>query len=228
MTAKKRHEAERTAYGEEDERHQYMTPPEAVLALMAHEQIPMRVWEPACGTGNIVKVLREQGRVVLASDIERQGCPSSMQLDFLTAGESIYAQTQAIVTNPPFNLLRKGWVEKCLQAAPDVYLLLRLQFLEGQSDWRSHVLEHTGLRRTLIFRDRLPMMHREGWTGPRSTSRMAFAWFCWRRGWTGHNSIQRISWKHPKPALPPPGPKAMRNRCKATPDMFAQEEHPDA
>ena len=213
----------------------YPTPPEAVLALMSVEALPERLWEPACGAGNIVKVLRQHGRRVLATDIERRGCPDSQQLDFMQDGAVRPANSlgqfdtdkiPAIVTNPPFYLLRKGWVERCLSFCPDVYLLARLQFLEGASDWRSQVLEKSGLRRIYVFRDRLPMMHREGWDGPKASSRMAFAWFCWRRGWTGQTSVKRISWKDHGPPLAPPAPPLPRNRCRNTIDLFEREATP--
>jgi hypothetical protein len=34
----------------------YDTPPVAVAALLRVERLPHRIWEPACGTGNIVKI----------------------------------------------------------------------------------------------------------------------------------------------------------------------------
>jgi hypothetical protein len=40
----------------------YETPAEAVHALMRVEHLPLRVWEPACGPGAIVRVLRESER----------------------------------------------------------------------------------------------------------------------------------------------------------------------
>jgi len=36
----------------------YDTPPEAVHPLIRTVCLPPVIWEPACGTGNIVKVLR--------------------------------------------------------------------------------------------------------------------------------------------------------------------------
>lgn len=217
-------EAEQHSY-EERGNDKYPTPPEAVLALMGEEALPLRVWEPACGAGAIVSVLRDHGRTVWASDIERQGCPVSFEMDFLTEDAPsswINAMPQAIVTNPPFRCLKAGWVERSLTYCPDVYLLLRLQFLEGGSEWRNVVLDKSGLRRVYVFRDRLPMMHRDGWTGPKATSRMAFAWFCWRRGWRGLTSVKRLSWKSPRLPLSPPTPGLPKSRCRNTPDMFAE------
>ncbi len=205
----------------------YPTPPEALLALMAAERLPLRLWEPACGKGILVDVLRAHGRDVFASDIEGQGCPESCQLDFLSPdavkiGSDM--RVDAIITNPPFKLLKKGWVERCLELVPQVYLLCRIQFLEGASTWRCNVLEHSGLRRVYVFRDRLPMMHRDGWEGPRASSKSAFAWFCWRRGWTGLNSIKRISWKDPGSPLPVKRVAMPKDYCRLTPDMFPTQE----
>jgi hypothetical protein len=73
-----------------------------------------------------------------------------------------------------------------------VSLLLRLAFLESMK--RTAILERSGLRAVHVFRRRLPMMHRAGWTGPRASSAMAFAWFVWDRNHRGPTTIDRISW----------------------------------
>lgn len=221
------HEAERNAQ-EEGDLNAYDTHPVAVRALMSVEALPARIWEPAAGTGNIVRALREEGRYVVASDILPL-CEGASQVDFLQPLPATFPQpdVQAIVTNPPFNLFRSGWVERCLTFCPDVYLLARLQFLEGASGWRKQVLEKSGLRRVYVFRDRLPMMHKRGHLesgGKASTSRMAFAWFCWRRGWTGQTSVKRISWKDAGPPLPPKGAALPKTYCRVTPDMFPAKE----
>ena len=45
-----------------------------------------------------------------------------------------------------------------------------------------------------VFRNRLPMMHRHGWTGNKATSAIAFAWFIWDRSHRGPTTMDRISW----------------------------------
>jgi hypothetical protein len=221
------HEAERNAQAEGD-LNAYDTHPVAVSALMAVEALPRRIWEPAAGTGNIVNVLREAGRYVVASDILPLATGID-RVDFLKPPPEGFPlpDVQAIVTNPPFNQLRNDWVQTCLAFAPNVYLLARLQFLEGGSDWRREVLERSGLRRVYVFRERLPMMHKRGYLesgGKPSTSRMAFAWFCWRRGYRGKPSMHRISWRDHGPALPPPTIKMPKGRCRQTQDMFQRGE----
>jgi hypothetical protein len=58
----------------------------------------------------------------------------------------------------------------------------------------TEILEHRGLARVHVFRNRLPMMHRAGWTGPRASSAIPFGWFVWDRDHRGPTTIDRISW----------------------------------
>jgi hypothetical protein len=44
-----------------------------------------------------------------------------------------------------------------------------------------------------VFRNRIPMMHRDGWAGPRASSAMPFAWFVWDRDHRGPPTISRLS-----------------------------------
>jgi hypothetical protein len=169
----------------------YDTPPVAVHALLKHVKLPRVIWEPACGTGNIVKVLRQAGHFVIATDLNDRGCPDSMsRIDFLLPNSG-GGNLQAIVTNPPFSLA-ESFVEVALERAPLVVMLLRLAFIE--SERRSRILDGGMLARILVFAKRLPMMHRAGWEGRKANSGMAFAWFVWDRMHTGPTSIERIRW----------------------------------
>src|SRR5207244_1529854 len=49
---------------------QYMTPAWVVEALLKKEHIAGQAWEPACGTGNIVKALKTAGLEVLCTDLD--------------------------------------------------------------------------------------------------------------------------------------------------------------
>jgi hypothetical protein len=168
----------------------YDTPLVAVHALLRVENLPHRIWEPAAGTGNIVKVLRHAGHEVVATDLNDRGCPGCAdRVDFLFPTDIC---CDAIVTNPPFSLAEK-FVATALERAPIVVMLLRLAFYE--SDRRTDILEGRGLVRIHVFRKRLPMMHRAGWEGRKANSGMAFAWFVWDRSHTGATTIDRISWE---------------------------------
>ena len=170
----------------------YQTPACAVEALLRVELLPLWVWEPAAGRGAIARVLRDAGHVVIASDLIDYGNLDFVR-DFL-AELKMLADCEAICTNPPFRCA-DAFVRHALDLAPKVYLLLRLAFLE--SIRRTDILEHRGLARVHIFRDRLPMLHRDGWDGPRASSAIAFGWFVWLRDHRGPTTIDRISWREP-------------------------------
>ena len=170
----------------------YETPPQAVQALLAVEPLPQRIWEPACGRGAIVEVLRAHGHTVLATDLYDHGCPfSTSGIDYLTA--ALPSGIDAVVTNAPFRLANQFVRQALASGVPKVCMLLRLAFLESAG--RSDVLDCGRLARVLPFIERLPMMHRDGWTGPRASSPMQFAWFVWQRDHRGPATIQRISWR---------------------------------
>jgi hypothetical protein len=169
----------------------YETPEAAVLAVTQVERLPLRLWEPAAGRGAIVRPLRAAGHHVIASDLIDYGDPTHF------AGRNFLAETkapdgcEAIITNPPYSLAEK-FVRHALELSPLTIMLLRLAFLESAR--RSDILEGAGLARVHVFRKRLPMMHRDGWTGRRATSGIAFAWFVWDRSHTGPTTIHRVSW----------------------------------
>jgi hypothetical protein len=174
----------------------YQTPPFATLALLFAERLPHRLWEPCAGGGAMVRVLRDAGHDVVASDIVARDFPLEFCSDFFDAAPPIGCE--AVVTNPPFRLAAR-MVSPALYLAPRVYFLLRLSFLE--SECRTPILEDGTLARVHVFRRRF-MMHREGWTGPRASSQIAFAWFVWERDHTGGRAtVDRISWDERRPDL---------------------------
>ena len=168
----------------------YETPAVAVEALLRVEKIPHKIWEPAAGRGAIVRVLRDRGHAIIASDIFDYGGLHFVG-DFL-AQTRMPAGCEAIITNPPYQAA-EPFVAHALDLAPHVIMLLRLAFLE--SERRCRILEGRGLARVHVFRKRLPMMHRAGWEGRKANSGMAFAWFVWERGFSGPTTIHRISWE---------------------------------
>lgn len=171
----------------------YETPTVAVRVLLRVETIPATVWEPCCGPGAIVNELRGTGRQVIAHDLVDWGCPDSeVRRDFLMEREAV---ASCIVTNPPFKLAEE-FVEHALELCPEVYMLLRVAFLEGLR-WERALRPH--LARVHVFAPRLPMMHREGWDGPvNSNSGIAFGWFSFQRGWAskgGNPTVNWVNWK---------------------------------
>jgi hypothetical protein len=184
----------------------YETPTEAIYALLQAENLPRVIWEPSCGPGAIARVLRASGRQVIATDLVDYGSPDQdfARRDFLLERE-VPPGVQAIVTNPPFKLANE-FVEHALKLCPRVVMFLRLLFIE--SDRRSHILDCGRLARILVFANRVPRMHRDGWKGPEATTAIAYAWFVWDARHRGDTTIRRIRWSGSRNA-----PKPRCYRC---------------
>jgi hypothetical protein len=178
----------------------YDTDPVAVFALLKVERLPKVIWEPCCGTGNIVEVLRHRGHQVIATDLNARGCPDSSIRNFLQPVPKY--RCGAIVTNPPY-ILAQDFIDLGLQRAPKVIVLLRLAFIEGgapnkeRGRQRARLLDQH-LTRMHVFANRLPMMHRDGWTGKRASSAICFAWFVFEREKKGPTILDRIRWEKAK------------------------------
>lgn len=156
----------------------YETPPIAVEALLKNVHITKAepVIEPCCGRGAISKVLINHGYMVYSSDINPEW-PGAETEDFLTRREPLRGVYPTIITNPPYKHAQ-AFVEKSLAlGAARVFMLLRLAFLE--SERRSNILDGGNLVAVYPFKRRLPMMHRDGWTGNKASSAIPFAWFEW-------------------------------------------------
>ena len=179
----------------------YESAPEAVHALLAVEDLPHVCWEPACGKGAIVRILRATGRTVYATDLVNYNSPDQDEArwDFLSERQ-LPIGVQAIVTNPPYKNAAL-FVRKALELCPRVVMLLRLNFLESGNEKtevgraRIFCLDTHPPARVLVFRNRLPMQHRDGWDGNRTTNTIAFAWFVWDATHKGPTELHRISWK---------------------------------
>lgn len=177
----------------------YETHPAATRAALAHIpelQRPTLIWEPSCGPGAIVRELRAAGHLVVATDLIDYGerFPERAQggLDFF-AFEKAPEGAPLIVTNPPYLKNLDDYVRHALKLAPVSIMLLRLAYLQGQR--RSDIIEGH-LSRIYVGKERLDMMHRDGWDGPKASSFIPFAWFVFERHPTNPGVIEtrRISW----------------------------------
>lgn len=106
----------------------FQTPGNGLDVLLPHLSPFRRIWEPACGRGNIVRRLCSEGFDVHGSDI-------LMGVDFLT---SEVPPCDCIVTNPPFSL-KNEFIARCYVIGKPFALLLPLTALETaarQQQWR--------------------------------------------------------------------------------------------
>jgi len=193
----------------------FPTHPGITLALLQHELFPGTVWEPACGQGDISRVLEEQGYQVHSTDLFHRGYGLS-RFDFFGFSEMPIC-CESLITNPPFKtvdrlgnkrtttdwinhigFLSDNWKMCKLQKAA---LLLKTTAVAGKK--RSVALKRAGFCRLLQFRGRLQFEKEKlpGDNGPQGM--MEFAWFIFERGFQGEPSIRWIDEINPnQPCLP--------------------------
>jgi hypothetical protein len=87
----------------------YVEPAWCSERLFAVERFDNLIWDPASGSGTILRAARAAGLSNFASDVADHGC-GPLQ-DFLTAAAP--AETFDVVCNPPFRLAR-AFVERAL------------------------------------------------------------------------------------------------------------------
>lgn len=179
----------------------YETPPECTRALLSVEALPPRLWEPACGPGAMIRVLRDAGHACFGSDLGEYGTPDQdvALCDFLkTRALPVIdgAAAQAIVTNPPYKDADK-FVTHALSFGVPVFMLLRTLYIAG-SNKRRRAANQTGkLARVHLISPRPAMMHRDGYDGPKSDSGMQdYAWFVWLPEQT---PAPTVHWVNPRP-----------------------------
>lgn len=143
----------------------YPTPPACTIALLDFLEADsihgsVNVWEPACGDGAIVDVLRKRGHAVMATDIQTG-------TDFLTA--ELPKATEWIITNPPFSKAEK-FIRRALWFGLPCAFLLKSQF------WHSKRRLDLFLRMPPDYI--LPLTWRPDFTG-QGASMMDVCWNVW-------------------------------------------------
>ncbi|BAB54373.1 hypothetical protein [Mesorhizobium japonicum] len=166
----------------------YETPPEAMRTLLSFMRFSAKVWEPACGKGAISRMLEDAGYEVELSDlvdygtVDRHGELQRAENFMSTAPRADNPDRPDIVTNPPYGADLNAFVAHALRAHRPrrIALLLNLNFLCGFEDEnRNFAMDEHPPSDVFVFTRRLPMMHRDGWTGDIASSRMNTAWFIW-------------------------------------------------
>lgn len=162
----------------------YPTPPEGTEALLKVEKFDGPIWEPACGAGDMSRVLERAGYQVVSTDLVDRGHGES-RVDFLM---EYTARAPNIVTNPPFKLGEQFARHAVGLATGKVAFLVRIQFLEGLT--RRQLFAQSPLKRVWVFSWRLPISRGEVKPEAERTGSMAtYAWFVWERGYTGAPTI---------------------------------------
>lgn len=105
----------------------YATDPRALDYLLKYEKFDNKVWECACGGGNLSKKLEEYGYDVKSTDLYNHGYGES-NIDFLKQEEPFDGD---IITNPPYSYSLE-FVLKALELSKrKVAMLFNIRFLES-------------------------------------------------------------------------------------------------
>ena len=89
-----------------------------------------RLWDPCCGPGNIVNVLRAAGHEVIGSDLVDYGDPTHFyRRDFLMERKAPDG-CEGVITNPPFK-----WLEQFVAHALELRRLSSCCF--ASPSWRA-------------------------------------------------------------------------------------------
>lgn len=138
----------------------FQTPVKALLPLYPYIKKKWKIWECACGKGNLVDELKGKGYKVLGTDILSGD-------DFLTWEPESY---DCIITNPPYSL-KQQFLQRCYELGKPFALLLPLTTFETAK--RQNLFKEYGVQ--VIFFDR--RINFEISSGKGSGSWFATAWF---------------------------------------------------
>ena len=156
---------------ERKERDLYETPEWVTLALGPHlYDATFQVWEPACGSGKMVRALEKLGLTVKGTDIDSG-------VDFLACHE-FGDDYDAIITNPPY-VLATEFIEHALnQPVTTVAMLLRTDFDHAKS--RQRLFQDNRFAKKVVLTRRIKWF--EDSKGQPSFNH---AWFIWMAGHSG-------------------------------------------
>jgi hypothetical protein len=167
-----------------------------IRSLLARDGARIRalggVWDPACGAGDMVKVIRAEGIPCSASDLVDRRCPDSWQADFFSC---MRASNPAIITNPPFNLINaKGrglWLKHSLAMPGWRYmaLLLSWNWPAGRINGMGALLDLQPFSHVYLMRFRIDF------TGEGDPPNQ-HAWFVWDR-----DDPRSYDGRHPEPSF---------------------------
>lgn len=156
----------------------FPTPPWATRALCEYLRVrdehlyAKRVWEPACGQGDMAKPLGEYFELVYASDVHEYGFGA--QRDFLFPGDE--PAFDWIITNPPFRLAEQFAHTAIDRAVEGCAILVRSAFLEGIGRWES-LFSKRKPHAILQFTERVAMV--KGRVDETASSATAYSWIVW-------------------------------------------------
>lgn len=165
----------------------YATDSRAIDELYKVIGVPEKVWECACGAGNLSERMEQLGSEVISSDLIDRGYGIG-GVDFLQADKLL---APVIITNPPYRYAKEFVLHALELGVERVCMFLKLTFLEGvgRQELFQKYPPHTVavfVRRIQVARNGDPEMFKK-------SSAACYAWFIWEKGYTGAPEITWIN-----------------------------------
>lgn len=157
----------------------YTTDPTAVEQFVKHLEksgliTGNVIWEPACGCGNISKVLESLEYDVISTDLYDRGYGKS-DIDFLQT-KKVPNWCDVIITNPPYNIA-DDFVKHAMDILPiggRYFALMNLSYLAGQKRFKE-IYNNGYLRAIHVYPHRINCYKNNEDQG--HSSPVNYAWF---------------------------------------------------
>lgn len=159
----------------------YIDPPFCSRLLFNSVKFIGSIHDPACGSGNIVRMARQAGYEATGSDVIDRGFPGTEIIDFT---KDIRLRLN-IVTNPPYNRCEDFFFHAHGVCLSKTALLTRLAFLESQSRYKS-IFKPYPPACVLVFSTR-PSMPPPGVA--EGGGKTAYCWIVWDKSYSGPTTL---------------------------------------
>lgn len=156
----------------------YATDPRAMHDLLKYEKFNKNIWEPACGEGNLSKVLKEYGYNVYSTDLIDRGYQDK-QLNFLESSEKFQGD---IITNSPFKYTNEFILKslESIETGSKVAMFLKVSYLTGKKRYKEIYSKFPPTKiyvystRISCAKNNRPELFKGG--------AVDYAWFIWEKG----------------------------------------------
>lgn len=173
----------------------YATDPQAFIDFLwafqdrDGEELSRKIWEPACGEGNLAKVLMKRNHLVLGTDKIDRGFGNVY--DFLGNKERMKWEGD-IITNPPYKgSMDIDFVKRSLDIVSKnrwVIMLFKVQFLASKK--RYFLFQELNPRYIYVHSSRIKIWKNNEDDG--GSNALDYAWFVWQKGYQGETITRWI------------------------------------
>ena len=179
----------------------YQTPYSMTRQLLEVENFEGKILEPCCGSGAIVKVLRDYDKSVDYCDLNNEFSLTGIFKNFKDFVNDDFDRYDNIITNPPYSLA-KEFILKAKQITNNkIAMLLPLNYLHGVTRYNEIYLDRKFPLKAVYVFCRYGLLEdtiRED--GTYRTGMMVYAWYIWDKSyklgepiirWLNNNSYVR-------------------------------------